>query len=340
LAEAHRHGNRGGIVKVSFVIPVTRPDFARELVLSLVRNIPESEREIVLVSGRPVPGTEDCAHTVTTDEKHASIRRNLGVKSSSGHWICFLDDDTLPEHGWFDVFREMIADKVHIVTGPTVPMTDSFQERLTDMVTTSPIGEGSLLYGRKDRAVPSFSSIYLCNCLIRREVWESVGGFNEIADWRVDDTEFFYIAVKKGFKPMIRRHFVVRHKRRGFFSGFLRHQLKARYATGMNTILFPEIFLRIPGVAFMIAGLLFLPAILFSSRLALAAAGLYLAALAADMLLNLMRKGPAALLLPVCHVSHHMVIGAAFTAGLFFTMLRRGSYREVIACKKERFKGL
>lgn len=72
--------NWGLSVKVSFVVPVTRPDDARELYRSLVRNIPESEREIVLVSDRPVPGTEDSAVNITTPEKHASVRRNLGVK--------------------------------------------------------------------------------------------------------------------------------------------------------------------------------------------------------------------------------------------------------------------
>ncbi len=340
MADAFPPMNWGLSVKVSFVVPVTRPDDARELYRSLVRNIPESEREIVLVSDRPVPGTEDSAVNITTPEKHASVRRNLGVKQSSGQWICFLDDDTIPTDSWFEVYKETLADGHAIVTGPTIPMTDSFQELLTDMVTTSPLGEGSLLYGRKDRAVPSFSSIYLCNCLVRRDVWESAGGFNEVADWRVDDTEFFYIALKKGFKPVIRQNFIVKHRRRGFFDGFLCHQGRARYATGMNTVLFPEIFLRIPGVVAMVAGILLLPLLVSSSFLLAAVAGLYLLAVIVDTLLNLLRSGPRALLLPVCHVAHHTVIGSAFTAGLFATMVRRRSYREVLAHKKERLRGL
>ncbi len=48
MADAFPPMNWGLSVKVSFVVPVTRPDDARELYRSLVRNIPESEREIVL----------------------------------------------------------------------------------------------------------------------------------------------------------------------------------------------------------------------------------------------------------------------------------------------------
>ncbi len=108
----------------------------------------------------------------------------------------------------------------------------------------------------------------------------------------------------------------------------------------MNTVLFPEIFLRIPGVVAMVAGILLLPLLVSSSFLLAAVAGLYLLAVIVDTLLNLLRSGPRALLLPVCHVAHHTVIGSAFTAGLFATMVRRRSYREVLAHKKERLRGL
>lgn len=323
---------------LAFVVPVTRPADASALVACLAPCSREKGWEIILVTGEPLPGIGNEARQIVTPELHASVRRNLGVKATEAEWIAFLDDDTLPLPGWFQALEASMADEHPIVTGPTVPMGDGFDETLTDLVTTSPLGEGSLLYGSGEGSSPSFSSIYLCNCLVRRRVWSRVGGFNELADWRVDDTEFFYIALRLGFKPVFRRDFTVKHRRRGFFRGFLKHQFRARFATGMNTVIFPEIFLRIPGVLAMLAGLGLLPFLIGFPVLLPWAGILYGAALALDALSRIPGHPAHAPLLPPAHLVHHAVIGSAFTLGLVHTLLTRGRHRRVLAHRARRYR--
>jgi len=325
---------------LAFVVPVTRPDLCRALVERLFPVAGKKGWEIILVAGGIIPGVEGMARCVTTPDRHASIRRNLGVRATQAEWIAFLDDDTLPTERWFSELDRALEGPAPIVTGPTIPMTDTFDERLADLITTSPLGEGSLLYSSRDGSSPSFSSIYLCNCLVKREVWERVGGFNEVADWRVDDTEFFFIASRLGFRPLFRRGFAVRHLRRGYFNGFLKHQFKARFATGMNTVLFPEIFLRIPGVLIMTAGLGLLPVILAIPRVLHAAVLLYALALVLDPLYRVWRHGVPALFLPPAHMVHHAVIGSAFILGLLGAIFTRSRYRPVLDHQRERYRVL
>lgn len=327
-------------MKVAVVVPVTRTDDARALAACLVRSSIGTECEIVFVAERGIPGLPGQVQCVETNERHASVRRNLGVKATTAQWIVFLDDDTLPLDGWFQELEKALEGSDPIVTGPTVPMGSTFGERVSDRVTTSPLGEGSLLNTSRQGSEPSFSSIYLCNCLVRRDVWERVGGFNEVADWRVDDTEFFFIALGLGFRAVYRKGFTVRHRRRDFFQGFLKHQFRARFATGMNLVLFPEIFLRIPGVLVMLAGLGAVPAVLLIPGLFKVFLLLYALALTADLLQGLIRHGPVALVMPLVHPAHHLVIASGFTLGLVTTILARGRHRETTALKRERYRVL
>ncbi|MFO7626676.1 MAG: glycosyltransferase [Candidatus Fermentibacteraceae bacterium] len=323
-------------MKVAFVVPVTRPDDARTLAATLYQRVTRTGSEVVLVTESAIAGLPPKSRCIETRERHASVRRNLGVKDTTAEWIVFLDDDTLPTDTWFEALENALDGSDPIVTGPTIPMGNDLEERLSDLVTTSALGEGSMLYGSGDGSSPGFSSIYLCNCLVKREVWERAGGFNELADWRVDDTEFFYIALRLGFRPVFRRAFTVRHRRRGFFHGFLPHQFKARYATGMNTVLFPEIFLRIPGVLAMLLGLALAPVLLAVPRLLNAGLLLYGFALLLDTLLRIPRDGAAALL-PVCHPIHHVFIATGFTLGLLHTIFTRRRHRTVLAHRAERY---
>lgn len=323
-------------MKVAFVVPVTRPDDAATLAASLDHRVACRDREIILVAGDGIPGLPPTARCIETRERHASVRRNLGVRATTAEWIVFLDDDTLPTDTWFEALEMAMDGDYPIVTGPTIPMGKRLDERLSDLVTTSALGEGSMLYGSSDGSSPGFSSIYLCNCLVRREVWERVGGFNELADWRVDDTEFFFIALRLGCRPVFRSALTVRHRRRGFFHGFLPHQFRARFATGMNTVLFPEIFLRIPGVLAMLSGLALAPALLAVPDLLKAALLLYGLAVLVDTILRIPRDAAAALL-PVCHPIHHATIAAGFALGLVHTIFTRRRHRKVLAYRTERY---
>lgn len=323
-------------MKVAFVVPVTRPDDAGTLAALLDQRVTGTGHEIILVTESAIPGLPPTARCIETSERHASVRRNLGVRATTAEWIVFLDDDTLPTDTWFEALQKAVDGADPIVTGPTVPMGKHLDERLADLVTTSALGEGSMLYGSGEGSSPGFSSIYLCNCLVKREVWERVGGFNELADWRVDDTEFFYIALRLGFRPVFRKAFTVRHRRRGFFHGFLPHQFRARFATGMNTVLFPEIFLRIPGVLAMLLGLALAPALTAVPALLKACLLLYCFALLLDTLLRIPRDAAAAFL-PVCHPIHHATIATGFTLGLLHTIFTRGRHRTVLAHRAERY---
>jgi glycosyltransferase involved in cell wall biosynthesis len=98
--------------------------------------------------------------------------RNLAVSHSSCEWLAFTDAGIQPDKEWLEFLGEAVAlePSVDVVYGSYEPRTDTFFKECAAIAYVSPPVEidGALM---RERVIAS--------ALMRRDVWEAVGGFPE-----------------------------------------------------------------------------------------------------------------------------------------------------------------
>ena len=89
--------------------------------------------------------------------------RNIGVSIANNYWVAFLDVQTAPDPNWLEiVFKICIEDKYDCVLGLTRIDAISFFQRMLRAASF-----GSIDYP----TIPG--------CIIKKNIYKTVGGFNE-----------------------------------------------------------------------------------------------------------------------------------------------------------------
>ncbi len=146
----------------------------------------------------------------------AGRARNLGVAQTRGEFILFVDDDAYfgGDRDLERLVESMRADPSIGVTGTSKllpPDASRFQQRVAEEVPrwVYPVME------RDTESNPTldhygFTGITTTCCLVRRSVFEEVGGFNEELQ-AGEDTEFFFRIRRAGYRFVIPGHCWVYH---------------------------------------------------------------------------------------------------------------------------------
>jgi GT2 family glycosyltransferase len=170
-------------------------------------------------------------------------KRNIGINSSKGDYIVFLDDDAYPSEKWlenakiiFDSSPEFIG-----VCGPCLtPPDSSFLEQIGGYIYESFLTSGPTRYRhltQSSRVVNDYPSV---NLIVKKECIKEVGGF-DTKFWPGEDTKLCLDLTKKyGKKIFYSPILIVYHYRRSVFHPHL-IQL-SRYAShrGFFAKEFPE----------------------------------------------------------------------------------------------------
>lgn len=233
-------------MKISIVI-IVKNDRSVDKTLASLSDLSSSKNiEIIVVDGSADRLNDIKAkytqilwhHFTSTSKKKISIaeQRNVGVSLSSGEVIVFIDSSCVPTTGWLDLLIDRYHSGELIVAGPVIPsdpkVVNNISARLSE--TSSYIME-----------CPT------ANVLIAKEVFDSVGRFDERFDYG-SDTDFMWRARKKGFKILFEPKAVVTHdwgtysqqlKRaynygRGRMRLYLKHKLSIMHMISFDPILF------------------------------------------------------------------------------------------------------
>ncbi|MFO8056745.1 MAG: glycosyltransferase family 2 protein [bacterium] len=188
-------------------------------------------------------------HPLSVKDRNPALRRNLAACEARGRYLAFIDDDAFAPPEWLDRGISFLeAHPVYAgIGGPNLRPEDSTGlELLTDLVLTTPLlGAGSRAYrGGGSRAPAKPGEIHLVNFMVRKDAFDSVGGFNEALGYGGEDTEFLYLASKQGESFLFDPDLFVFHKRRPFGMPYLTQRFRLRRQSGRLFAARPGIYSR------------------------------------------------------------------------------------------------
>jgi glycosyltransferase involved in cell wall biosynthesis len=168
-------------MRISAIVPVRNEENSIAALLDGLISQSLAPDEIVITDGGSTDATVSIVETYI--KRGAPIRlvhggpafpgrgRNLAASQASGEWLAFIDAGVKPEARWLEsLSRRANQDGVDVVYGSYQPITDTFFRECAAMAYVSPPEEvgGSFMRTR-----------FIACSLMRRTVWESVGGFPE-----------------------------------------------------------------------------------------------------------------------------------------------------------------
>lgn len=167
-------------MNISVIIPVRNEGESIRQLLDSLENQTLKPAEIVISDAG---STDDTVQTVVDYHRSIPIRlirggpafpgrgRNLAASQTAHEWIAMIDAGVKPEPTWLEsLARSTQNNDVDVVYGVFEPVTDTLFKRCAVMAYVPPPVEiqGKLI---RTRSVASM--------LLRRSVWDSVGGFPE-----------------------------------------------------------------------------------------------------------------------------------------------------------------
>ena len=169
-------------MKISVIIPVLNEAQSIGTLLDSLLNQTLSPAEIVITDG----GSTDATPAIISEylRRGAPIRlicegaalpgrgRNLAAAQAANEWLAFIDAGVRPDPTWLELLARgtQLQSDVDVVYGSYEPVTDTLFKRCSVMAYVPPPVE------IEGRLVRSRSVVSL---LMKRSVWQTVGGFPE-----------------------------------------------------------------------------------------------------------------------------------------------------------------
>jgi len=210
----------------------------------------EENFEIIAVVGSEGQEAQDPrVKFLVIPDPNPAKRRNQAVAQSRGKYLAFIDDDATAPEDWLTKAKKILNEYSEI---PGFSGSNTWQdkmdwsEQLVDMILRDKyFGTGSEAYqkgGEPHMARPG--EAHLSNLLMRREIFNALGGFNEKIGFGGEDSEMIYLAKRKLGKNFwcFPENFVW-HKRRHFGWEFLKRNIRFRRQNGRLIWLYPEMYL-------------------------------------------------------------------------------------------------
>ena len=319
-------------MKVAIIIPCRRIDkFTRECVnhcltlnyrdyeiIILPDNINKNELESVKHVGNIV------IKIIPTGPLTPGAKRNIGLNSTTSQVCAFIDSDAYPEKNWLrNAIKYLKDENVAAVGGPSItPESDNIMQKASGYILSSFMIGGPLI-SRKEYGVREVDELPSCNLVVKREVLEKVGGWNE-KYWPGEDTLLCQAIRNLGKKIIEVPDVIVYHHRKPLFRPFLKQI--ARF--GLHRGFFARKYRGISLKAKYFMPSLLIIYIITSSILSYTLGNvlLYVLPLIVYLTLALIASIHAKKLAPLVWlgiIAAHIVYGSAFLMGLLKRDLRR-----------------
>jgi glycosyltransferase involved in cell wall biosynthesis len=309
---------------VSVAIASDRIDGALSKCLaSLERQVRPPSFEVLVASASPPPAGANLSFPVEwvrADLRNPAARRNLAVERSRGAMLAFLDDDAEAEPGWLAAGVHAL-EAAELAGGPDLgPDGAPYLERISDLLLATPlIGSGVSAHERRSPGGPVGSphDVALCNLFVRRQAFETLGGFDESLGYVGEDTEFVGRALDRGYRVLLDPGVRVRHRRRPFPAAYVAQRWRYRVKTGRLFVERPGLYARGPIAAFLSAGFAATAGAAVLGLPFLVPAALLYAAATWTLSFPIWRDDPALIpAVPFAFALHHLTYFAGLVTGI------------------------
>jgi len=194
---------------ISIIIPTfNRSYWLKECLSALCNDIKDAEIELIVIDDGSTDETHDFLNQfnhqpniqflLLNQERGGPARaRNLGVQLAQGDIICFLDDDSIVQSGWFNELESSfgtIDDKYVAVKG----MVNAYQD--------------STLPKFLEENIHVSDSWATNNIVFRKKAFKEAGGFDEgftFAAW--EDLDLGFRLERMGYKRFYNERMVIKH---------------------------------------------------------------------------------------------------------------------------------
>ena len=309
--------------KVSIIIPCKEiGNYARESIEHCLR-LDYPDFEIMVLPDAESSLNLSGVKVIPTGPVGPAEKRNLAASKADSELLAFIDDDAYPDKSWLKKAMEHFQDTdVAAVGGPGItPPTDGLRQKASGLVLSSRIGSGANRFRNTPGLQMEIDDCPSCNFIIRKSVFQQVGGF-DTHFWPGEDTKLCLEVTKKLHKSIIYDpEVVVYHHRRKLFKAHLKQVWNYAVHRGYFAKKLPQtsrrIFYFLPSV-FLLGIILGTIASFFNPVLRL----VFLSALAVYLLLVLIssfesRSVKVAPLVFLGVIATHLTYGSGFLKGLF-----------------------
>jgi GT2 family glycosyltransferase len=214
----------------SIVIPVfNRAAFTKSCLLGIERSI-DSERlphEVIVVDNASTDGTEDLLKSWSGSRSNArvlSLGRNFGfaracnegAQLARGHYLVFLNNDTLPTPGWLEKMIGLAEGDPQIgIVGCKLLYPEGRIQHI-GVVFGENRNPRHLYRGFQADILPAkvcreYQAVTGACLLLRREIFDSVGGMNETYLNSYEDMDLCLKVRSKGYRIMVCTDSIVYH---------------------------------------------------------------------------------------------------------------------------------
>ena len=204
-----------------------------------LRALDYPDYEVIVVDDGSTDSTAAIAaehgfRVIRTENRGLSSARNTGWSAATGEIVAYTDDDAFPDRDWLRYLVARLAEGDYAaVGGPNIAPPDS---ELTAWGVSHAPGNPNhvLLSDREAEHIPG------CNCAIRRDVLEALGGFDPRFRVAGDDVDLCWrirdLGLEIGFSPAA----MVWHRRRDSVRAYGRQQRGYGRAEAMLERKWPE----------------------------------------------------------------------------------------------------
>jgi glycosyltransferase involved in cell wall biosynthesis len=184
-------------MEISLVIPVKNEEDSLEKLYSSIRQQTRRPDEIVMVDGGSTDRTVEIGRGLSagqadfrfieTPQASPGKGRNVGAENARSEWIAFTDAGIRLEPNWLENLVEAVREnpELDVVYGNYAPAMKSLFEKCATLAYVPP---------QRDKGIRGRSIV---SCLLKREVWETVGGFPDLR--AAEDLMFMEAVEENGF---------------------------------------------------------------------------------------------------------------------------------------------
>lgn len=206
-------------MKVSIIIPFKKPsENIKECIKCCLRlNYPDFE--ILVLSDYREEMSFPKTKVIPTGPVPPSHKRDIGAEHAVGEFLAFIDDDAYPSENWLkEAVKHFKNEEVAAVGGPTItPKNDTLLQKASGLVYSSFMASGPYTYRYIPKKQREVSELPSCNFIIRKSVFQELGGFRT-SFWPGEDAKLcLEITSKLRQKIVYDPRVLVFHHRRKLF---------------------------------------------------------------------------------------------------------------------------